>query len=122
MSEELPVGTRLGGYRIQETLGRGGMGVVYRAFEERIEREVALKVLAPEVAKDEEFVQRFVREARVVGALEHERIMKLLHVGHERGLTFLVFEYVRGGSLEQELARRGPLEWRRAALVAAEVA
>jgi serine/threonine protein kinase len=118
---ELGPGTQLAGFRVVERLGRGGMGVVYRAVEVSVGRDVALKLLAPELASDAELVQRFVREARTVAALAHPGIITLHRAGSERGLAFLAFELVPGGSLEDRLKRAGPYPWREATLLAAEV-
>jgi serine/threonine protein kinase len=104
--------TRLGPYEIVAPLGAGGMGEVYRARDTRLDREVAIKLLPPALAADEQFRARFEREARSVSALNHPHICTLYDVGHAvldgRTAHYLVFELIEGESLAQRLAR-GPL-------------
>src|SRR5262245_54940270 len=104
--------TRLGPYEIVAPLGAGGLGEVYRARDTRLDREVAVKLLPPALAADEQFRARFEREARSVSALNHPHICTLYDVGQAvidgRGAHYLVFELIDGESLAQRLAR-GPL-------------
>ena len=75
------IGSELGGYRIEALIGRGGMGVVYRAEDLRLGRKVALKLLAPELAANEGFVERFERESRLAAAIDHPHIIPLYEAG-----------------------------------------
>jgi eukaryotic-like serine/threonine-protein kinase len=102
------VGTKLGPYEIQAPLGAGGMGEVYRARDTRLERTVAIKVLAQEFTNDIEFQQRFEREARAISSLNHPHICTLYDVGHQGGAEYLVMEHIEGESLAQRLTK-GPL-------------
>src|SRR6202142_553465 len=96
----LSAGTCVGQYEILAPLGAGGMGEVYRARDTRLKREVALKVLPAEVARDSERRQRFEQEARAVAALNHPNIVAIYDVGEENGVLFLVTELVEGRNLK----------------------
>jgi hypothetical protein len=96
-------------YTIQRLLGRGGMGAVYLAVERSLERLVAIKVLAPDVAGASAYRERFRREARVAARLSHPNIVPLYAFGEARGLCYYVMGYVRGESLAERLKREGPL-------------
>ena len=102
-------GKRLGQYQIIEELGRGGMAVVYKAYQPSLNRYVAIKVLPPQFAFDDEFVQRFLREARSAAALHHPNIMTIHDVSHQDGYYFIVMEYVEGKTLDQLVAESGRL-------------
>src|SRR5262245_22866075 len=104
----LAPGALLGPYEITAFVGAGGMGAVYRARDRRLDREVAIKVVPPEVAHDPVRRQRFEREARVVASLNHPHICTLYDIGSQNDLDYLVLEYLDGETLEQCL-RRGPL-------------
>ena len=108
------IGEMLGPYRVQEKLGQGGMGEVYRARDSRLDRTVAIKLLTPRLASDPEFRERFDREARAVSQLAHANICTLYDVGevpragtHAPGPPFLVMEYLEGETLAARLARGG---------------
>jgi serine/threonine-protein kinase len=103
------IGKTLAQFRITDEIGRGGMGEVYRATDTRLGREVAIKVLPAEVAADPERLQRFEREARAVAALSHPNILAIHDFGVEKGVAYAVTELLEGGTLRQELARRGRL-------------
>jgi serine/threonine protein kinase len=109
------IGARLGtsmrvvGYRIEERLGRGGMAEVFRALDENLGRQVALKVLAPELASDPAFRHRFVRESRAAAAVDHPNIIPIYDAGDADGLLFIAMRYVRGGDVKSLLARTGRL-------------
>ena len=90
-------GTRLGPYRIESLLGAGGMGEVYRARDERLQRSVAVKVLPPSLAADQDRLRRFELEARSAGQLNHPNILAIHDVGSENGLAYLVSELLEGG-------------------------
>jgi hypothetical protein len=109
------VGTDLGGYRVLERLGNGSMGVVYRALQINLEREIALKILDPKAAKKSPLaVASFKREAVAAGRLSHPNLVQVYDVGFERGLHFFAMELVPGGDLELLLDENGPLPWREA--------
>jgi len=101
-------GTTLGPYELKGVIGRGGMATVYRAYQPSMERDVALKVLAPELASEPEFVDRFEREARIVAQLQHPNILAVYDFGREGDFAYLVMKLLSGGTLSQAL-RGGPL-------------
>jgi predicted ATPase len=111
---DVGIGTRVGAYTLSSMLGRGGMGVVYLADDERLQRRVAVKVLAPELAADEEFRARFLREARLAAALDHPHVVPIHEVGDADGLLYLVMRWVDGGDLRELLLREGRLGAERA--------
>ena len=94
-------------YELEELVGTGGMSSVYRAHDRLLERKVALKVLHSQYTDDEEYVERFRREARAVASLSHPNIATVIDRGEHEGRQFIVFEYVDGGSLKQLIERRG---------------
>jgi serine/threonine protein kinase len=101
----LQPGTRLGPYEVLSVIGAGGMGEVYRARDTRLERLVAVKVLAPELAGDAEFRARFTREARTISALSHPHIRGLYDIGREHDVDYLVLELLDGETLAARLTR-----------------
>jgi serine/threonine protein kinase/WD40 repeat protein len=98
---------RIGPYRLLGVLGRGGMGLVYRAHDPQLGRNVALKVLLPELAADPDARNRFLREARAVASLSHNNIVAIHQVGEAEGVPYLVMELLSGMSLAEWLARGG---------------
>ena len=112
----------LGGCRIEEVIGRGGMGVVYRALQLDLGRLVAVKVIAAERAGDAEFRERFVREARMAAVIDHPNIVPVYATGEQDGALYLVMRYVPGSDLHALIRRRGSLPAERAAAIAAQVA
>ena len=117
---ELAPGSVVGGYRIEEVAGRGGMGVVYRATQLSLDRPVALKVIAPELAGDVTFRERFKRESRIAASIEHPNVIPVYEAGEGEGLLYLTMRYVEGTDLRAVIeatgassrrARRG--SWRR---------
>ena len=100
----LAAGTKLGPYEIQSPLGAGGMGEVYRARDTRLERTVAIKVLADRLSSPQD-KERFQREARVVSSLSHPHICALYDVGQHEGYDFLVMEYLEGETLADRLQK-----------------
>ena len=106
MSVALDPGTSFGGYRIESVIGRGGMGVVYRAFDVSLERPVALKLIAPELADDERFRRRFLREPKLAAALDHPNVIPIYEAGERDGQLYLAMRYVEGHDLR---ARAPPL-------------
>ena len=124
----LATGDRLGPYEIQSALGAGGMGEVFRARDTRLDRTVAIKVLAPAMAANPDFRERFEREARAISALDHPNICALYDVGREpttRGdgtpVDFLVMQFVAGETLAERITR-GPLKIREVLRLATEIA
>jgi eukaryotic-like serine/threonine-protein kinase len=98
-------GSRLGPYEIIESIGAGGMGEVWRAKDTRLDREVAIKILPTAFAQNEQFLQRFEREARTISSLNHPHICTLHDVGHDSGTHYLVLELIEGDSLADRLMR-----------------
>src|SRR6266581_7564474 len=94
---------------VERTLGRGGMATVYLARDVRLDRPVALKVLAEHFAGDEAFRERFVREARLAARFVHPNVVQVYDVGEDARGPFIVMEYVEGDTLADELRRRGRL-------------
>jgi serine/threonine protein kinase len=115
---------RLAQFDVMRVLGRGGMGVVLEAFDTRLQRNVALKVLDPELASDEVSKQRFCREARTAASITHENVVAVHHVekAPENGMPFLVMQLISGESLEQRLARVGKLPLREVVRIALQAA
>jgi serine/threonine protein kinase/WD40 repeat protein len=106
----LAAGARLGPYEIRGLLGAGGMGEVYGAFDPRLGREVAVKVLPEEVGSDPERLARFEREARAVAALNHPHILTVHDVGSHEGVPYVVTELLEGETLREILSRRSPTQ------------
>src|SRR5215510_8593553 len=104
----IAAGSRLGAYEIRGRLGAGGMGEVYRAFDPRLGREVAIKLLPAAFAFDDERRQRFEQEARATSALNHPNILTIFDVGQLEGIPFLVCELLEGEELRARLDA-GPL-------------
>jgi len=112
MSEQAPdpfLGREFDGYRVESVLGRGGMGSVYKATQLSLGRPVAMKVLAADLVRDEQFAGRFKREADALSRLSHPNIVTVIDRGEVDGQPYLVMEYVEGPSL-RDLLRGGPLE------------
>jgi serine/threonine protein kinase len=114
-------GTIVSHYRILDQIGSGGMGVVYRAEDMRLGREVALKFLPREISHDPEAVQRFHREAHAASALNHPNICTIFDVGEADGQQFIAMELLEGETLRERIAQ-GPLEISQALSIASEIA
>ena len=99
----------IGEFRVVKKLGQGGMGAVYKARHEALDRDVALKVLAPNLAANKSFVDRFLREARIQAKLDHPHIVKCYHIGEHKGLPYLALEYIDGGSVQACVEKLGKL-------------
>lgn len=112
----------IAGYRIEELVGRGGMGVVYRATQLALGREVAIKLIATERADDPLFRERFSAESRIAAAIEHANVIPVYEAGEDDGLLFIAMRLVEGLDLGRLLARTGPLAPERAAHVTIQVA
>jgi serine/threonine protein kinase len=97
---------RLGPYRVLKVLGTGAMGVVFQAEDPHLRRPVALKVMRPHLAASAEYHRRFLREARLAAAIEHEHIVTVYQVGEDRGVPYLAMQLLRGETLEDRLGRR----------------
>src|SRR5581483_4978752 len=100
-------GQTLGNYRLYESIGAGGMAVVYRAEQRVVHRIVAMKVLSAMLSYDDEFVTRFRREAETAARLEHPHIVPVYDFGAQQGILYVVMRYLPGGSLSQRLKRLG---------------
>src|SRR5712691_8529776 len=109
-------------YELEELVGSGGMSNVYKARDRLLERYVALKILHEQYTEDEEYLERFRREARAVAQLSHPNIVTVIDRGEADGHQFIVFEYVEGKTLKDLLEETGPLPVRRALELAVEVA
>jgi len=109
-------------YRIEEKIGQGGMGEVYRARDTRLDRTVALKILPEEMQQDETARKRFLREARSAAALDHPFICHIHEIGEVDGMAFIAMEYVEGETLDQRLVAKGPLPMKEALEKARELA
>jgi hypothetical protein len=115
-------GSQVAGYRLQEQIGQGGMAVVFRAQDERLGRLAALKVLAPALAQDESFRQRFVRESRAAAAVDHPHIIPIYEAGEAGGALYIAMRYVRGGDVGSLVRRLGRLSPGQTAAIISPVA
>ncbi|MFF8960736.1 serine/threonine-protein kinase [Streptomyces sp. NPDC014894] len=116
------IGSQIAGYRVEAEIGRGGMAVVYRARDLRLDRTVALKLLAPELARNDTFRKRFTHESRVAAAIDHPHIVPVFEAGETEGLLYIAMRYVAGQDLRALLNREGPLPVATAIRVGAQVA
>ena len=116
------IGRRLAHYRIERAIASGGMGVVYHAFDERLERSVALKLLREDLTADDKFRQRFVNESRAAAALDHPNILPVFDAGQAEGILYLATRLVDGLDLRRLLSREGTLPTERALSIAGQVA
>jgi hypothetical protein len=116
------LGTRLASYRVDELIGRGGMGEVYRAFDLRLERPVALKLLAPALSGDERFRDRMLRESRLAAGLDHPNVVPVYEAGEEGGHLFIAMRYVDGVDLKALLRKHGHMDPARTVKVVMPVA
>ena len=119
---DLAVGSEIAGYRIEGVIGRGGMGVVYRATQRRLERSVALKLIAPAYAQDPEFRERFERESRIAASIEHPNVIPVHEAGEHDGLLFISMRFVDGTDLRALLSEEGSLAPGRTAALVSQVA
>lgn len=116
------VGTRLAAYQIEELVGRGGMGVVYRAEHLHLRRSVALKLLDPELADDASFRERFLRESRIAAGIHHPNIVTIYDAGEADGLLYIAMRFVQGTNLADVLEDEGALEPSRALAIVSQIA
>lgn len=119
---ELAPGTVFAGHRIEDVAGQGGMGTVYRATHLALDHLVALKVIAPSLASDEGFRERFRSESRIAASLRHPNIVPIHHAGEEDGLLFVTMDLINGPDLRALISGRGPLEPEEAVSVLEQVA
>lgn len=117
-----PTRRTLGKYELIESLGHGGMAEVYKAYQPGLERFVAIKVMHPHLAKSADFIERFRREARVVGQLQHAHIMRVIDFDVQDSAYYLVMDYVQGGTLKGYLEQQGALPADLALRLTAQVA
>jgi len=120
-SSELPHGALFAGHEILGIAGRGGMGVVYRARQLDLDRTVALKLIAPSLAQDPGFRERFIRESRVAASLDHPNVIPVFSAGEEDGVLYLAMRHVDGDDLRTLVRREGPLDGARAAQLVRQV-
>ena len=121
-SAQFGAGSKIAGYVIEEKIGQGGMAVVFRAHDERLDRTVALKLLAPALAEDEAFRQRFIRESRAAAAVDDPHIIPVYDAGEASGGLFIAMRFVRGGDVRSLLDRTGPMPADRAAAIVSQAA
>jgi YVTN family beta-propeller protein len=122
VGQAVSTGTQVAGYRLEELVGRGGMGVVYRAHDLALERSVALKLLAPELAEDTGFRERFLVESRLAASLDHPNVVPIYDAGEVEGQLYLAMRYVDGSDLKALLQEEGALEPARAIQIVSQVA
>src|SRR5512136_759512 len=122
MMQQSGISQRLGKYQILGEIGRGGMAVVYRAFDPTLQRYVALKVLSPRLASDDQVLRRFEREATTAANLKHPNIVIIHDVGSADGYHFLVMELLEGLTLREEIRSKGAMPSARAAYIISQVA
>ncbi|WP_314241837.1 serine/threonine-protein kinase [Streptomyces kutzneri] len=115
-------GKQIAGYLVESEIGRGGMAVVYEARDLRLDRRVALKLLAPELARNDTFRKRFAHESKVAATIEHPHIVPVFEAGEADGLLYIAMRLVEGPDLRVMLDRTGPLPVETAARIAGQVA
>jgi serine/threonine protein kinase len=118
----LRIGSEFAGHRIESELGRGGMGVVYRAHHIALDRERALKVVASDLASDPRFRARFAQESRLAASIEHPNVIPVHHGGEESGQLYLSMRIVDGPDLGTLVDTHGPLDPRRVADLVTQIA
>src|SRR5919199_3690005 len=105
------MGTALAGrYELEKILGEGGMATVWRARDSRLDRPVAVKLMAEKISNDAEFRARFLQEARAAASFTHPNVVDVLDYGEEDGIPYMVMEFLDGEDSRSRLARDGPLE------------
>jgi serine/threonine-protein kinase len=119
---EIQAGTEIGGYRILNLLGQGGMGVVYLADNVATGQRVALKLLTPDLARSSGFRERFVREANYASSMRHPNVIEVFNAGEEDGVLFIAMQYVEGEDLKALLVREGRLDAQRTVWLLGQVA
>src|SRR5881397_2092718 len=119
---DLAIGSTFAGHRIEGRAGKGGMGVVYRATDLQLDRAVALKLVAPELAADAAFAERFKRESRLAASLDHPNVIPIFHAGEEDGRLYVTMRLVEGTDLAEVLRRDKRLAPERAVAILIQVA
>ncbi len=122
LSAGLAAGSQVAGYRLERQIGAGGMAVVFLARDERLQRQVALKILDPALAADEEFRNRFIRESRAAAAVDDPNIIPIFKAGEADGMLFIAMRYVPGGDVRTLVRTTGPLSAGRALAIISPVA
>ena len=122
MLEAPRIGSEFAGYRVEALLARGGMAAVYRAHHIRLDRTVALKLIALELAQDDRFRERFLRESRVAAGIDHQNIVPVYDAGEAEGLLYIAMRYVDDTDLRDLLRDEAPLEVDRAISIASQAA
>src|SRR5690606_10691390 len=102
-------GEQLGQFVLQKFVGGGGMGIVFRALDTTLDREVAVKVLSRDQSTDDETLRRFRNEAQSAARLNHENIARVFYVGEDRGVHYIVFEFIEGVNIRDLVEQQGPL-------------
>ncbi|MGO9973284.1 MAG: protein kinase domain-containing protein [Solirubrobacteraceae bacterium] len=120
--DELAIGSLLGGCRLDDVAGEGGMAIVYRATQIALDRCVAVKVMASRLAEDPKFRERFARESRIASQIDHPNVIPIYNAGEDQGRLFLVMRYVDGSNLQEILLKSGRLDPFRAVHVISQVA
>ena len=121
-SPYLAVGSEIGAYRIEAFIDRGGMAFVYEAIDLRLNRHVAFKVLAPELAKGSDFRQRFLRESHFAASIDHPNIIPIYEAGEVDGLLYIAMRLVRGNTLDGLISEHGALDLEHALAILSPVA
>lgn len=122
MARALSIGDTIANYRIDAIAGRGGMGIVYRAFDVDLNRVVALKVIAPDLAGEPDFRARFRRESQTAASIRHPNVITIYRAGEENGLLFIAMDFIEGHDIRDEIVAQGRLKPQYAAHVTTEVA
>ncbi len=122
LGSDLAPGTEFAGYRIDRIIGRGGMGVVYLAEHAGLKRKVALKLLAPPLAEDRRFRERFVRESQLAASIDHPNVIPIYEAGEAEGRLFIAMRYVEGTDLRTLLREQGTLDTVQTARIVSQVA
>ena len=119
---QLASGTLFGQYEIYGVAGRGGMGVVYRAHQLRLERDVALKVISSEIAEGPDFRARFARESRLAASIDHPHVVSVYDAGDDDGELYIAMQWIEGSDLRSLIDEGGELPPRRAITIGAQIA
>src|ERR1022692_2130328 len=119
---DVGAGSQIASYRLEEQIGWGGMAVVYPGLEVPVERGGGLKILAPEIARDDSFRQRFISESRAAAAVDHPHIIPVFEAGEAGGILFIAMRYVGGGDVRTLFRRLGSLDAARVTSIVAQVA
>src|ERR1041385_624837 len=118
----MPISAKVGHFNLLEEIGRGGMGSVFRAFDPSLNREVAIKVLRPDLASDPKFLNDFLQEARAAASISHPHIVQIHFVGEDNAQYYIVMELVKGRTLREMIEKDGPLGEEHALEIAIDVA